>query len=262
MNLSRIIAAGTGSIVLVEGTPGKDDHVYGRWFGTLAREVTFQAAGSRAEVVEQLDSARSIAPYMRSFALIDRDFSDDATRAALAARGIHCGTRYTIENYLLDPEPWHRVADVRRCGKPFPSGWSSVDEVAQRIDDAYKQCLCVAAFNRTAHAENLRVSGNGYRYACHPKGLDGLLPKLVEWGVSRGAPRGLDGEFESHLRILGADRTSWPAAVTGKAVLGVFLEAMNLAFGQQIQPELAKSMYVAQQTTAPTELESLVGRFL
>jgi hypothetical protein len=144
-------AAGQGTLVVVEGEHRQDDEwFFGQWFGHLGPQITFFAQNGWEQVVAAVTYLRGELPHRASFGIIDGDFID-STRESSSDPGIHRLPRYTLENYLLEPEGWFRVATLVTRGA-LPDGWRSVEDVERRIDDAFVECLPLAAFNRTAFA--------------------------------------------------------------------------------------------------------------
>jgi len=76
-------------------------------------------------------------------------------------------------------------------------------------------------------------------------------------------PRPLDAVFEDTTQRLRSDDPSrWPAEVTGKAVLRVFLRALQTATGRQPTFELLCSMYLEVHPDPPDELDGIVRQIL
>lgn len=62
-----------------------------------------------------------------STGIVDGDFIDPAGGTSLDP-GIHRLPRYTLENYLLEPDGWAHVAELVTRGS-LPDGWRTVDDV-------------------------------------------------------------------------------------------------------------------------------------
>jgi hypothetical protein len=85
--------------------------------------------------------------------------------------------KYTLENYLLDPECWfkHIRPHTRRTPKP---GWNSLEETQATIESLYRECLPLAAYNRTLqevrdinYASFTALPASDKSFKEHPKAL-------------------------------------------------------------------------------------------
>jgi hypothetical protein len=226
------IRAGRGVAVIAEGNSYEDDPwFYGQWFDDRARQVAFFPQNGWSRVVEAVTELRRRCPGVPVYGLIDRDFaSDDALDADFAARGILRTPRYTLENYLLEPGCWARVFGFifRRQGGA-PQGWDDPAQVRNHIEQAYRDCLVLAAHNRVIKFGNERYLEQAARtpetertYRDHPESLAGIDPaaKLRSWGQQIGAAEDLGDLFGQTLRALEQDSLSaWEQQVSGKYVL-------------------------------------------
>lgn len=263
--------AGRGAIVVLEGETVDDDpFFYNLWFGDLAREVSFEPQNGWAKVVSAVKELREAIPDRHVFGIIDRDFAEEATLSAQAesvpADGVFRTRWYTLENYLLEPKGWQRCAQAL-CRGNAPEGWRTAAEIAARIDEAYRRCLRVGAYNRVVWEEHGREPGHGGRcleYVDHSDGLkDAPEQRLLEWGKQRGAPRPLDEMFEAHLAQLEREPPElWPCWVSGKAVLKSFLAEFPAWKGQRPTAGVLISLYLDKHPTPPPELADLIGRLV
>lgn len=263
--------AGRGAIVVLEGETEHDDpYFYGRWFGDLAREVSFEPQNGWEKVVVAVKELREAIPDRPVFGIVDRDFADEAVVAgqerAVPIDGVFRTRRYTLENYLLDPVGWAKCAAMMRRGTA-PEPWASVDGIAAKLAEAYRACAGVAAWNWVVSAECRRdpqslVGSPGHRE--HPD----ALPKdpeqvLLTWGLQRAAPRSLAEEFSAHLaRVRQMDVQEQSCWVTGKAVLKVFLRDFPVPVGPRIHNEVLTNLYLNAHPTPPGELAGLVRRII
>ena len=261
-------AAGTGAIVVVEGETERDDaFVYGRWFGDRARDVSFFPQNGWTEVVAAVTELRGALPGRTIFGIIDRDFADDAALAAQAQAmpqdGIFRTQRFTLENYLLEPEGWFGVMRVVHRGSP-PAGWASAVEVAGRIEEAYRLCFGLASWNYVVHHENARFPQDALRYCGHPSALPPSPgAELSRWGRPRRAPIDLGRLFQERLDRLAATPVhEWPRWITGKAVLKAFLLAMPALRGKRIPEDVLVSLYLDKHPVPAADLREIVGRIL
>ncbi len=260
--------AGRGKLVIVEGeTDYEDPWFYGRWFGDLARELTFRPQNGHEKVVQAVRYLREQLPPTREvYGIRDRDFSDDAAVSAQAeaipADGVLCTRWYTLENYLLVAEGWFRV--ITAMHRRAPALWDTVDAVQAQIDGAYRECLSLAAWNYTVRSECLRVPRDGLRHVEHPKAMP-TRPEmeLSEWGQARGAPRQLGDCYRERLEWLcAAPQDELPCWVTGKAVLKALLERFPVASGPQPHSHHLVNLYMTVYPTPPDEHVALVRRIV
>ena len=145
-----------------------------------------------------------------------------------------------------------------------PAGWTSTPDVQAKIDDAYRRCLDLTAFNYTVRQEYDRLphAGEGIEYKKHPKQLINIDPavELRDWGARRGAPTTLDQEYQRHRAMLSSlPQAEWPTWITGKVVLKVFLEDFP---HKSIPHETLKSIYIDKHPSPHAELVALVTRIV
>ncbi|MEM9463533.1 MAG: DUF4435 domain-containing protein [Myxococcota bacterium] len=261
-------AAGRGAIVIVEGEHREDDeYFYNHWFGALGPQISFFAQNGWERVVEAVAELRPQLPHRPVFGIIDRDFADESRLLAQYQHpptdGIYRLTRYTLENYLLEPNGWHAVIDTLTRGNP-PGGWTSPAEVAAQIDAAYRRCIVLAAWNRTVHDELTRQSGQSIGFRDHPAALAHVDPaqQLATWGRSRDPPHPLYEVFAEHrIRLERAEPTQWPIEITGKAVLKVLLRQLQLATSQ-IPFETLCTWYLHLHPTPHPEIAAVINAIL
>lgn len=174
-------AAGSVACVLVEGETELDDAWYYRaWFGDRSREVAFFPQDGWEKVVVAVADLRASLDSRCIYGIVDRDFEEVPSFPPMPGDGILRTRKYTLENYLLDPECWYRY--VRPHTRRVPrEGWNSLEEVRATIDGLYRECLPLSAFNWTLRrARNLdRVAFEGLstadkEYLEHPQALAGL----------------------------------------------------------------------------------------
>ncbi len=266
--LLESVRAGTGALVVVEGETKNDDpRVYGRWFGHLARDLTFVHQNGYRRVQEAVAYLRQRAPGRPVFGLIDRDDTsrDDTDVNEPLPHGLFRTGWYTLENYFFaDAAAWVQLVDD--LADEVPDGWRTVVEVEARVTEAYRKALPVAAYNRVVGDEWRRAPwpGEGRHYREHPDAInEDALGKLLQWGQERGAPRSLLDCFTIRLDELKAMRPeTWPEHVTGKAVLSVFTREFPALQGLQKKDVTLRRLYMAKQTTPPPDLAALVETML
>lgn len=263
--------AGRGAIVVLEGEDHHEDpYFYGRWFGDLARQVSFEPQNGWEKVVKAVAELREAIPDRPVFGIVDRDFTDatvlEVQERDVPVDGVFRTRWYTLENYLLDPEGWAACAQVINRGQA-PDPWATRDAVAARIESAYRACLRVAAWNLSVREECARAPGHplgSLRFREHPDAVKPAdLAELAEWGRQRDAPQLLADCFAAHLARFDALQPSeWPCWVTGKAVLKVLLRDFPVPRGRLPHHEVLINWYLDRHSTPPAELAALVRRIV
>lgn len=258
--------AGLGKLVIVEGETVDDDPwFYGRWFGDLARELTFIPQNGHEKVVLAVRDLRErLSPAREVYGIRDRDFSRPADWPAreFPEDGVLSTRWYTLENYLLAAEGWFKV--ITAMHRRMPALWDSEAAVQEQIDAAYRACLPLAAWNYAVRMECLRSPGAGLRHVEHPQ----AMPKdpraeLSAWEQGRGVARPLWDCFEEHLaRLQGMPHAELPCWVTGKAVLKVLLERFPVASGPRPHAQSLVNLYMDKFPTPSDEHVALVQRIL
>lgn len=268
--LLESVRAGTAALVVVEGaTRNEDPRVYGRWFGHLARELSFVHQDGHSQVKKAVAYLRENAPGRPVFGLIDRDFTsrDETDVDEALEHGLFRTGWYTLENYFFaDPAAWVQVVEV--LNDEAPEGWRTVAEIEAHVTAAYRRALPIAAWNRVVHDECRRAPGAGKSpgFREHPDAIsEEALEKLTQWGQTRGVSGSLHECFSAGLAALEAmtaDR--WPEHVTGKAVLGIFAQALPAPTlqGTKNKALTLRRLYMDKQTAPPPDLAAIVGTML
>lgn len=139
--------SGGGVCVLVEGeTDLEDAWFYNAWFGSRAREITFFPQDGWEVVVGAVADLRARVGAKHVYGILDRDFEEAPVHLLLPADGILRTPKYTLENYLLDPDCWYRYIQPLTLRTPKP-GWNSPEETRATIEGLYRECLPLSTFN-------------------------------------------------------------------------------------------------------------------
>ena len=266
--LLESVRAGTGALVVVEGETKNDDpRVYGRWFGHLARDLSFVHQDGYRQVQKAVAYLREHAPGRPVFGLIDRDFTsrDQTDVDEDLEHGLYRTGWYTLENYFFaDAAAWVQVVEL--LADDAPEGWQTIAEIEARVTDAYRRALPVAAWNRIVCDECRRAPGAGKSlgYREHPDAIrDDALGKLLQWGQTRAAPRSLLECFAARLDALRAlPPGTWPEHVTGKAVLTIFTQEFPALQGAKNKAGTLRRLYMDKQSAPPPDLAAIVELML
>ena len=264
--------SGRGVAILVEGGKIDDAWFYGQWFND--KPVAFFPQGNWFQVVEAVGVLRQDCPEIPIYGIIDRDFADEFTLdSEFATEGILRTSRYTLENYLLEPGCWTEVfAFIFSREESVPQQWDNPIQVQQYIMQAFRACLIIAAYNWMIHycnrhfGENIRATIGGERkYFTHPNALASQDPiqLLGDWEQQCAFPAKLIDlytqkltEFES-MQIL-----DWHKHISGKYVLRVFHQMFPLRPTRgQFDLDHYLSLYL-RDCEKPQELTQLVDRII
>lgn len=262
-------AAGSGVCVIVEGETEQDDPwYYNKWFFALAREVTFFHQDGWLQVVNAVEQLRRSLREKKVYGILDRDF-ENFMYPPFPADGLVRTRKYTLENYLLDPDIWFEVMELLTQRSPKP-GWQTRAEAHATIVSLYCECIPLAAYNWMQHTARI---ANPKDYQALPDGLNSWAkhPKtLVKWGDADA--RLLDVQTRMgltyDLRTLFRERLTYlstlPLAqleehVTGKPVLTLL--QTSLQRGSRAWDDML-SAYMYHVPTPPTDLQDLVKSIL
>jgi hypothetical protein len=265
-------ASGSGVCVIVEGeTELEDAWFYNTWFGDRARQVTFFPQDGWERVITAVASLRNGLGAKKVYGIIDRDFVDP-TYDPFPANGILRTHKYTLENYLLDPQCWFEIVYPFTRREPKP-GWSTEAEVQATIESLYRECIPISAYNWTLRqARTLDYAAFTYlpdkerAYARHPKALE-------NWGDVPAHLRDIQARMglPDDLGRLYADRlAAWQSlsladlekVVTGKAVLTLLRERFPLRLSGSRAWDDMLGAYVNTCPDPPADLKTLVDLIL
>jgi hypothetical protein len=139
----------TGVCVIVEGQTDLDDPwFYNQWFGGDARRFTFFPQDGWEKVIEAVTQLRLTVGQHHVYGIVDRDFEPNLSYVPFPSNGILRTRKYTLENYLLNPAYWYEYIRPFTTRYPKPE-WDSIDKVRQRIEEYYRMCLPLSAYNWT-----------------------------------------------------------------------------------------------------------------
>ena len=232
-------ASRSGVCVLVEGeTELEDAWFYNTWFGSRAREITFFAQDGWEQVLVAVTDLRSRLGATCVYGIIDRDFEGRPDYPPVPDDGVLRTPKYTLENYLLDPECWFRYVQPLTLRTPKP-GWDTLDQVQATIEGLYLECLPLSAYNWTlrqardrdpAAFEGLRDADR--RYKEHHRALDNLgdvAGHLHNIQTQMGIEDDLGQEYTArlaHLQTLSLADVE--QVVSGKYVLNLLRECFPI----------------------------------
>lgn len=265
-------ASGSGVCVLVEGeTELEDAWFYNAWFGDRAREVTFFPQDGWEQVVAAVTSLRNSLGARKVYGIVDRDFEEQVTHDPFPTDGILRTRKYTLENYLLDPQCWFECTYPYTLRESKP-GWSTEAEVQATIESLYRECIPISAYNWTLrqarsldYAAFTGLPDREKEYARHPKALEnwGDVPvRLRDIQARMGLPNDLGDLYTDRLTDLQAlSLTDLEQVVTGKAVLTLLRERFLLHLDKQGWDDTLGA-YVHTCPDPPADLKALVDLIL
>lgn len=268
------ITAGRGIAIIVEGDSFRDDpYYYRRWFDDRASEVSFYPQDGWSQVLNAVAQLRERVPGMPVYGIRDRDFCEDAELdRAFETHGILCTPRYTLENYLLDPKCWAAVMQIIFDRDPVAAkGWNDEAQVCTFINDAYRNCLGLAAHNwvvKLIAAKYLAQATQQPReYLKHPRALAAavaLLASLCAWGKQLGVTEDLNAVYAEKLAELEQmEFAAWEKQVSGKYVLHALYQQFPLPAGSGRLPlDQFLNLYMNQCYEPPADLSALIERII
>jgi len=228
-----------GVCVLVEGeTELEDAWFYNTWFGSRAREITFFPQDGWEQVVVAVTDLRPRLGAKCIYGIIDRDFEGQTDYPPVPDDGILHTPKYTLENYLLDPECWFKYVQPLTLRTPKP-GWNSPEEARATIEELYRECLPLSAFNWTLrqareldHAAFKGLRDADRQYKEHPSALDNLgdvAGYLHGLQTQMGIADDLGQKYTDRLAHLQAlSLANLEQVVSGKYVLNLLRERFPL----------------------------------
>lgn len=246
---------------------------YGYWFGDLASQITFFPQNGWPQVVSAVEELRRRCPKNPVVGIIDRDFApSDQLETDLTTIGILRTPYFTLENYLLEAEGWANVMKlIFRRGAP--AGWDQPTRVQQYIEQCYRDCLPLAAYNRvvkfgcTKYEEQALLTPKRERaYKTHPKALQSIEPlsKLREWGTKLGVEEDLGQLFSEHLdRLTKSSFEIWQQEVSGKYVFAHLHSKFPLSPSKKrFDRYHYLNLYMTCYPTPPSDLENMIAKIL
>jgi len=263
---------GKGIAIIVEGNSYEDDPwFYGQWFNDL--EVKFFPQNGWRRVVDAITELRPRCPNVPIYGIIDRDFSDDeALDSDFSQQGILRTPRYTLENYLLEPDGWAKVFSLIFRGRT-PDGWDESAQVQTYIEQAYHHCLPLAVHDKVIQYGNRKYSEQAKRtpeddrcYLKHINHLEGIDPaeKLRAWGRQLNPNEDLGALYEEWLGGLEQDGwMAWQCHVSGKHVLEKLRQRFPpLPTQSKIKLYYLLSLYIREYPDPPDDLAQLIERII
>ncbi len=261
-------ASGSGVCILVEGeTELEDAWFYNTWFGDRAQEVTFFPQDGWNRVVSAVRSLRTSLGDKRVYGIIDRDF-EQPDYDSLPDDGILRTRKYTLENYLLSPRCWFEFVRPFLQRRPEPI-WETVDDVQVTIEELYRECIPLSAYNWTLHraqaldAATFRVLDDKDKtYARHPQALNGwgdVPARLGEIQNRMGLSDDLTRLYNDRLAELqDFSLAELEEVVTGKAVLTLLKESFPLGLSSKQAWDDMLGAYVDKCPDPPDDVRTLV----
>ncbi len=271
------IRAGRGIAIIVEGDSYGDDPLYyGQWFNNQASQVTFFPQNGWPKVIAAVLELRQRCPGVPVYGVIDRDFTNYALDAAFVTQGILRTPLYTLENYLLDPNCWAQVFTLIFRPHPggVPDGWGDPVRVQAYIEQAYRDCLVLAAHNwviKFGHehyfnqATQTRQSDREYRENLEAFGNVDPADKLGRWGQQLAANEDFTQLYTQKLQMLNqANLDEWEKQVSGKYVLHQLHQQFPRRPGRRALFDLGHylNLYLDKCIHPPADLVRLIDHII
>ncbi len=270
------LATGHGIAVIVEGQTYADDpFYYGQWFDARRSEISFFPQNGWRQVLRAVAELRERNLAIPVYGIIDRDFCEaHQLDADFAERGILRSHRFTLENYLLEPEAWAEV--FRFIFRPMPAhanGWNDAAQVTDYIKEAYRNCFVLSAHNQinkfvhTHHSDRAANTPKRLRdFLDNPQAIDHIRAeqKLKEWQEQLGIQDNLVSLFNEQMTVLkNADLSLWQQHVSGKYVLETLRRQFPKRPGAgQFDLKHYLNEYLRALPAAPHDLTILIDRII
>lgn len=263
---------GRGIVVIVEGETYADDaYFYRAWFGSISTQITFFPQDGWKQVRQAVEELRKRMYLSPVYGIVDRDFLSTASLSAEKdSTGIIRTKRYTLENYLLDPAILAKVfRSIFRRYSPLGQEWADPLFVANKIEQAYRDCLPLASHNYVVHVgDEIRGSNQSLLtrkfIESNQADLSSIEQKLRSWGQQLGAAQDLGNLYRKTLLDLEKGNISnWQERVTGKAVLSALWQQIpNRPRTGKIKYHDLINEYANQNPEVPDDLEELIQKLL
>ncbi len=261
--------SGSGICVIVEGETEYDDPwYYTEWFDYLKPQVKFFHQDGWLQVVDAVTELRLILGKDKVYGILDRDF-ETPVYDPFPADGLVRTHKYTLENYLLQPDIWFQVIapTIRRLPRP---GWETIETARATITELYRACIPLAAYNWVQHTAKAAAPA---MYQGLPDRLNAWASHpdtLTKWGDVDARLLAVQTHMglADDLRALFRERQTYLAAlplaeleeyVTGKPVLTLLktsLQRDNKTWNDLL------SAYMYHFSPPPTDLQALIEAIL
>ena len=269
--LAIALSVGQGVAVIVEGDSNEDDpFFYRRWFNHRQGEVSFYPQNGWAQVITAVTALREQDLRVPVYGIIDRDFcaAHDLDKD-FESLGILRTPRYTLENYLLDPECWAATFQLIFRNPAALQGWEQPEFVTRQINDAYQACCGIAAHNWvvhtiTPHYESL-PSFQSRNFLKHFKAYTddhSIGTALQSWQSQLNASEDLREMFHTRLTFLrGQDAAFHEMQVSGWHVLRYLHD--KFPHGKTtFSLDHYLTLYLEKCSSAPPDLTVLIEQIL
>ena len=207
---------GTSATVLVEGEEDLSDAwLLGQMLRPFAQQISFHGRGSWVDVIRDLEHLLPYSPPDQVFAVLDRDFASDEEVETCYAPGyrghLFRWRRYTIENYLLEPDWIAEFVDtVLETVPPKLATPESVEKLmlgwCARLAPQVAGNWVIADLTRETMRRNLRVEARQYFEALTDRDSTWVLAELTKkyggWGATYPAlftPDALQSRFQDRF---------------------------------------------------------------
>jgi len=255
------IRSGSGLGVVIEGVnDGDDEWVYSQWFGHLAHLVTFYPQDGYSKVYDAVEKLNCNQNKQLLVGIIDRDFTTELEIKAQFEPNfkehVYKTQRYTLENYLLEPEGWFKIAQLFWRNN-LPKGYRSIEECDETLAKTFEAFLPAAAYNWMVWDISRQYNPKTHlEYKDWPN-LDPekLYMNLLIYCRNEELPD--PDEYPLRLELLKNKRKLWHQKVSGKMVFQYLTETFPVP-RQRPNRHLFVNYYVSS-TDAPNELIRLVN---
>ncbi len=266
-------ASGSGVCIIVEGeTELEDAWFYNYWFGNRSREVTFFPQDGWERVVDAVATFRIKLGAKRVYGIVDRDFEETVVCDPFPNDGVLRTPKYTLENYLLNAECWFEYVHPHTLRTPKP-GWNSLDEARTTIEEFYRECLSLSAYNwvlRQAREQDYAgyktLRDTDKEYKKHPNAIanvGNMLAHLHSIQAQLNIPDDLGQMYTERLANLEQmSLAELEQVISGKYVMTLLRERFPLRLSGKQAWDDVLGAYISICPNPPTDLVTLIELIL
>ena len=202
----------------------------------------------------------------------DSELLESVGRHPFPASGIFRTRRYTLENYLLDPDCWFSLIQPFTPRRPKP-GWTTVQEVQLTLQGLYRECLSLSAYNWTLRQAR-RADEAAFRklpkatqsYRPHPNSLtdsQSVLVNLSKTQAQMGVTQDLGQVYTARLAELQTfSDDQLTVVVSGKSVHKLLSERFPLRLSGRDAWDDVVGAYLDRCPDPPADLIEIIERIL
>ena len=276
---ATLAAAGAGIVVYVEGE--SDDFILSQMIGGLQGQVTFMARGNRDRVERDLDSVVPNFPKNRLFAIVDRDFAEDADiepcYQPTFTDYLYVLRRSCIENYLLEPkwipdalDIWYSTEDRPSCVRNAEATTQCLLSWGNRLAPQVAGNWVIADLRDEFERQNVLVAARESFEELYERSPAFVLEKLKEHYTRQASDllteHDIEGRFNNRLEVVQESTKSIESLhkyISGKLLFrALCLELPAVKSGKPRWETFRSALVKLHREHLPEDVSSIVGHML